>query len=1745
MMSIPFSVGKLLERAIARVRRLYLIRGLSVVGVVWLLAIAAVMVVDSRIVIFDDRIRYAMSAGALLLALLTSVFVLVIPLCRRLDFGRMARLIDARHPEFEERFSTLVELSASDPNKAGFSAALFGKVGELAEQDLGSVDLAHDFSAKAALRRLAVFAALALTLVVGIAVSPQLVGRLFVRAVAPWVDIGNLFANDIVVKPGDVVALSGTVIKIEAKGNEDSAVRLSSSTSPFFIRISRKTSLGWSAETVEAMPNGVYETTADPNEREWRYRVNAGPAVTRYYHMRVSMMPKYDLFLAKVTYPDYTGLQPLVVSNGDVGAIKAIEGSRVNFDLRVSDPDTIADFKIGNEKVFEHVMVSNKTVNWSLDLVNRDGFRAEKGSHPLTSFIDQPPAVVIEKPTGTLRLPPHAKIPVEITANDDIGLAEAYFRVSIDGEPWTRHFGSKIPLTPNPSTLNPAFVRTMAEVDLSLYDLIFAKNIRFDVVVSDACPAELGGPHSATSMPFTVQFAANEASWELQELKSEVTQAQRDLDEARKRLNDAQNLARQVRDTLRLEQKVSENTEKQSERLAHELTQAEKRIEELRDDFLADERFAPLTRPLDRMLEETLKPALEAIEQASFRERNERAEAVDDVLPEMEKARQEVDDFAKQLEDRAKKVDAFEKAKDLAARQEALAKAAEEITSERPLDTAKLEAWKRLEEAAMQKADELARQNPDSDFSEAKRKMETAAREMAALKRELDAQKAEGERMKREADAAKAAAERKFGLQAQDLAQAAADQQRAAEALAQTNLASAAQSQQTAERHLKNAESLPAVKALQDLAAEATKLAKESQQSNNPNNRTVEQSQELQRAAAEATKAEQALREALANPTNKVDAQALEDLDQKLRAELPKQQAALDAAKAERDQAKLEAQAAEAAKKRETEQAKLTDDQKKKQAQALAAAAADQKKAAEELAKGKPQNAAAAQRSAENNLKQGGATEGTKALQEAAEKAAEAAAKSAAQRPDQPQTSNVKPQTSNLPTLKNAQAAQQAAAEALNKERELREAIAKGEKTADDLAALDRANREAAAAAEQKLAAAQAADKVADLATAAKAQAEAQQALDEVAATRAEVAKERRSGDKPLDQKHQSALAEKTKAAAKAANEAQKAVEDLLKRGDATEGTKAMQQVADKAAAASQKAPHDVGRAERAAAAQRAAAQALQEEKALREAMAAGEKTAADLEALDRATQAAAKAAEDAFDKAEKEAAEADQLAGRQNDAQSRELAAAANDQQRAVTAMKQAAQKRAEEAKFRAAKNTNAAEARAREAQNLERQAAEAQRAAEDRLERGEATDAVKAMQQMATTAARNARKAPQTKEKFDLAAAAQQAATEALKNELKVREGMRKGEMTEDDLAALDEQLKEGLIQMAGQRTQSARTAAEAAVQKAKEAIGSEDEPEVSRLADAALDAVRDAVSSALSESKLEGNDQRAAELRTVEDALDAVDAEASEAEALENRILGLQQSAKEALERNDRNRAANLQKEIARAQARATDAVDGEDEVAARSAANAAQEKAAEALAKADQNWNNETRAAAVAAQQAAIDAEREAQSEARAVRAMDKLAASEAAVNRPDQMTSPSSEPAEAGDVQAASEAAVEASDAMDREVSAQAAALGMSKKSSSNQNQQGAGKEKGDEENKGGGGGGVSEEVKKLAKELQRKDNPDFFKNLFARLGWFKIRDISKDGLGARDLKDVPREYRDLVRRYFLKLSEENPISEGR
>ncbi len=735
MSGVLSRVEKVLTGALTRVRRLTLLSGVAGTGIVWVLSLVVVMLVDSRMVIFDDRIRFAMTAGVWLLTLLTALILIVRPLRRKRDFRSMARLLDARHPEHEERLMTYVELSERDEKHANFSASLFGLVRELAERDASKIDLAREFPMRGTRRLLTLLLLLFLTLGLGVAFSPNLVGRLFVRALAPWVDIGNLFSEEIVVTPGDVVVLSGTVLKIEAAPADPSVTnRQPLAANHYSIRLSRKTASGWSEETTEPMVNGVYETTTDLTEREWRYRVTAGPAVTKYYHVRVSEMPTYDLFQATITYPDYTGLKPLHLTNTQVGAIRAVAGSRVTFDVKASSDDTVVDFRINRVATRDYQMVSNRTAKWSLDLINTDGFRAEKGRATLTSFIDQPPTVVIEKPTGVLRLPPHAKIPVEITATDDLAITSAYLRASIDNGPWEPYIHGELEVGGG-----ARFVRRKPEVDLSHYNLLFAKNIRFDVVVEDACPPEFGGPHAATSMPFTVQFVAHESSYAMKELKEKVAEAQRDIKEAQKRLKDAQHLARQVKEELKRAQKPQAQTERKSERMAHELNEAKKRIEALRDEFKEDSRFKPLSKPMEELLEEKLKPTLENVEKAQFQERTERAESIEEALPEMAEAERELNDLAKQLNERAEKVDRFEKARDLAERQEALARAAKELLEEKPNDTAKMEAWKRLEEDAMRKAAELARREPKSEFAKAQKEMSEAARAMAELKREEEA----------------------------------------------------------------------------------------------------------------------------------------------------------------------------------------------------------------------------------------------------------------------------------------------------------------------------------------------------------------------------------------------------------------------------------------------------------------------------------------------------------------------------------------------------------------------------------------------------------------------------------------------------------------------------------------------------------------------------------------------------------------------------------------------------------------------------------------------------------------------------------------------------------------------------------------------------------------------------------------------------------------------------------------------
>lgn len=728
MIRLPETVQYLLDGAIARIRRIYLLRGVAATLAALLSATLAVMAVDAKFTLYSDAARWGLSSIVYFAVALSAYLTLVRPLSRRIDRLRVAKILDARHPAHEEALTTLVELveEAGEKGHLACSRALFGLLSRKAESAACAIAAEREFTARTVVRRLRWLGGAAALLAVAIAFSPQVAGKLLVRAVAPWVDIGNLYAGDIAVTPGDAVVLSGTVVRIEAKVNP----ALMSEPS---IRISRRSKIGWSEETLSAMPDGVYEATADLAENEWRYRVCAGPAVTRYYTIRVCEMPRAEAFSVEVKYPEYTGWSPAVYSGDEVSSLSALEGSRLSFSLRTA-PGTRGTLLVGGRETFEHSMVSNRVANWTLSLENADGFKAPERGGRLQSLLDISPTVLIETPAAKrLRLPPHAKIPLLALASDDVGIAKAALRMATNG-------AAACEIRPLSAGAKPgaSLWKFVDEIDLSDFDLNAVREVSFDVVVEDNYPAALSGPHSATSQPVVVELDCGAKNFAQQSLAATADAAGKLLAEARKRVSDAAQKAREARERLQREHKADRELDDKIARAVHEAVESGKRLDETAGLMEEDARFRPLADAVRQMREEPLERALKQLEKAQFAATEERRQALEKSEEELRRVESALRKFEEPLKERLRRLEQLEAAKDLESRQAALAKAAEEILRERPVDTRKLEVWKRMEQEASSKAEELRRRTDDPGFAEARRKMKRAAALMDEFKKELE-----------------------------------------------------------------------------------------------------------------------------------------------------------------------------------------------------------------------------------------------------------------------------------------------------------------------------------------------------------------------------------------------------------------------------------------------------------------------------------------------------------------------------------------------------------------------------------------------------------------------------------------------------------------------------------------------------------------------------------------------------------------------------------------------------------------------------------------------------------------------------------------------------------------------------------------------------------------------------------------------------------------------------------------------
>src|SRR5687768_16290403 len=113
-------IGRRVAAVRESIRRAQMLRGGLLLATVALGSLLAIMTSDQFLAPLPMAARWVLF-GLWLVAILAAAWVGLRPLMRKIGLVQVARWIEGRHPEIEERMSTVLELSGGD---AGASAGL-------------------------------------------------------------------------------------------------------------------------------------------------------------------------------------------------------------------------------------------------------------------------------------------------------------------------------------------------------------------------------------------------------------------------------------------------------------------------------------------------------------------------------------------------------------------------------------------------------------------------------------------------------------------------------------------------------------------------------------------------------------------------------------------------------------------------------------------------------------------------------------------------------------------------------------------------------------------------------------------------------------------------------------------------------------------------------------------------------------------------------------------------------------------------------------------------------------------------------------------------------------------------------------------------------------------------------------------------------------------------------------------------------------------------------------------------------------------------------------------------------------------------------------------------------------------------------------------------------------------------------------------------------------------------------------
>ena len=392
------------------------------------LSLLVVLIVD--LVFAPPDIPMLLAAGgALVVAGVFAVRVLW-PLREQPTDRRVARFVEERCPELEDRVASATELGDTGTPTVFHDLVVADAAQQLRGVDLGRV-VTPAHLRRAAMRGVAVTAVLVAILTLGIGPFSQVARTAWLYAFP--------FSVTLEVEPGDVRVMAGQPLRVRARvsGTRGAPTR----TLPTLTVLDGQTPR---VVTMRATSDGYLAEFPSVTD-SFTYRVSAATMTSRDYRVEALVAPRVRRIDVHYAYPPFTGLAPYIEDDG--GDIYAPAGTEVSVLVHV-DKAIVEGALVLNDG--RHVPLDGAgagplTATLSVDtdgsytvaLTDVDGLSNPGDTeYFIRTTFDQVPEVRVLRPGGDREITPLEEVTIEVRADDDyrVGALELVYTVVGQGE---------------------------------------------------------------------------------------------------------------------------------------------------------------------------------------------------------------------------------------------------------------------------------------------------------------------------------------------------------------------------------------------------------------------------------------------------------------------------------------------------------------------------------------------------------------------------------------------------------------------------------------------------------------------------------------------------------------------------------------------------------------------------------------------------------------------------------------------------------------------------------------------------------------------------------------------------------------------------------------------------------------------------------------------------------------------------------------------------------------------------------------------------------------------------------------------------------------------------------------------------------------------------------------------------------------------------------------------------------------